>query len=855
MNKQTNTNANNGCKMRKYIIVFSSCLFLSLNALFSQEKNNVRYQSRPLEVTKQKTNEFDEQILRKKMKADGLHDAVIDKLIEQRKEWMSQGKNIYWTSAKNANPPVVQAPCPDMGVENGWGAWQGDIGTANSGSQTWTPPPGPPTNPNFALTTGTGIDQNTPSPGNPPIPVVCPGFGSRSIRIGEICQAGCVAEQLTYPLTVTASDTNFVYAYAIVIEDAGHAVSDQPFVELCIYDQSGNPIPCGCFRYTGGPNIPGFYSVSGTGCAFTNAQYKPWTLVGVNLKNYLNQTLNVVITNVDCALCGHWAYSYWDFMCGTASLSAGCVGNQSTICGPIDPNINYTYQWYHNGNQMPPPQGTQQCITVTAQPGDTFHVEVQQPSGCNFKIGYVPASVQPSFTQTGSCGTYTFTNTSTASPASVSITGYNWSFPGGNPSSSTSPSPVVTYNTPGTYTVTLTVTVSAGCTAVTTQTINVTGLPTAQFTPSPACVGNAVTLTDASISPAGDPITNWSWSMPSGMPATGTGTLVTTTYPTAGNYTATLTVTTAQGCSSSVSLPVTVYAAPVANFSGTGTGCVPVCVNNYTDLSTSSSGNITSWQWSFPGGSPSASTSQNPGQVCYYTVGTYSTTLIVTTQYGCKDTFTMQTVTPRPWPTADFCIIPDGPVSIQDPTFTFCDLWSSDVVQWTWSFGDNDSDKVNTDPVHSYSASVTTNDFYYFNVCLHVLNQYGCWDTICKVVEIIPEFTFYIPNTFTPNGDFINDVFFGKGRGIKDYNIWIFDRWGNLIWDCHHSDKNTNWDNPGQDGLSSYCKWDGKVEKGGVDMSGGSKQLAQEDVYVWKVKLTDVFDKKHTYVGHVNIVR
>ncbi|TAL60842.1 MAG: hypothetical protein EPN85_06375 [Bacteroidetes bacterium] len=140
-------------------------------------------------------------------------------------------------------------------------------------------------------------------------------------------------------------------------------------------------------------------------------------------------------------------------------------------------------------------------------------------------------------------------------------------------------------------------------------------------------------------------------------------------------------------------------------------------------------------------------------------------------------------------------------------------------------------------------------------MCVNVQNQYGCWDTVCKVVELIPEFTFYIPNTFTPNQDINNEVFFGKGRGIKEYNIWLFDRWGNQLWDCHKEDKNTNWDNQGQDGLSSYCKWDGVVVSGGLDMSGSSRQLAQEDVYVWKVRLTDIFDRRHTYVGHVNIVR
>ncbi|HEY4797770.1 MAG TPA: gliding motility-associated C-terminal domain-containing protein, partial [Bacteroidia bacterium] len=179
----------------------------------------------------------------------------------------------------------------------------------------------------------------------------------------------------------------------------------------------------------------------------------------------------------------------------------------------------------------------------------------------------------------------------------------------------------------------------------------------------------------------------------------------------------------------------------------------------------------------------------------------------------------------------------------------------SDVVQWTWSFGDNDTDIVNTSPVHSYSAVVTNNDFYNFKVCVNVKNQHGCWDSICHYVEIVPEFEFYIPNTFTPNGDYINETFFGKCRGVKEYNIWIFDRWGNLLWDCHKQDKNTNWDNFGQDGLSSACKWDGKVVPGGADFSGDSRQLSQQDVYVWKVKLTDVFDKVHTYVGNVNVVR
>lgn len=836
--------------------------FLALIVFFihhpSSVAQDVQYKSKDIAVTRQQTNEFDEATLRKKMKDDGLLDPVIDKLIEQRKTWVKQGKNIYWSNVKTSKPPITHAPCGDMGAENGWGQWSADIGTANSGSQTWTPPAGAPGAPNFNLTSGAGIDPNTPGPnaGDPTIPVVCPGFGSASIQIGEPCQAGCVAEQLTYPLTVTPQDSNFVYAYAIVIEDAGHSPSDQPFVQFSVLDQNGNLVPqCANFIYTGGPSIPGFYDVSGTGCGWAGTdQYKPWTIVGIDLSNYVGQTVTIVITNVDCAQCGHWAYSYWDFMCGTASLSAGCIGNQASICGPIDPNINYTYQWYQNGVAIPPPQGTSQCITVTAQPGDTFSVDVMQPSGCNFFLGYVPASVIPDFSYTGNCGTFTFQDSSFVSPASVTMTNWNWSFPGGTPSTATTPTVSVTYNTPGTYVVSYTVTCSAGCSAVATNTITVTGLPTAQFVPSPACLGNAVSFTDASISPAGDPIVSWNWSMSPGIPASATGTNASTTYSTSGPQTVTLTVTTQSGCVSSASIPVDVYAPPVALFSGNIQGCAPQC-GGYTDASTSVDGAITNWEWTFPGGTPSSSIAQNPNPVCYNTAGAYGATLIVTSSYGCKDTLTQgPLVNVYPWPNANFCIDP-AQAPITDPTFVFCDLWSSDVSQWNWNFGDGDSDQVSTDPVHSYTAMITENDFYYFNVSLYVQNNYGCWDTISYPVEILPEFTFYIPNSFTPNDDKNNTLFFGKGRGIKQYTIEIFDRWGNLQWDCEFTGKNTDWDDAGKDGMPAACKWDGKNEGGGGDIGGRSGTLAQEDVYVWKVNLTDVFDKKHRYVGHVSVVR
>lgn len=77
-------------------------------------------------------------------------------------------------------------------------------------------------------------------------------------------------------------------------------------------------------------------------------------------------------------------------------------------------------------------------------------------------------------------------------------------------------------------------------------------------------------------------------------------------------------------------------------------------------------------------------------------------------------------------------------------------------------------------------------------------------------------------------------MFFPSGHGIDetDYHMWIFDRWGNMIW------KSSTWGET----------WDGKA-------NGGSK-IAQIDTYVWKIEVKEKDTPTvHHLVGHVNIVK
>src|ERR1051326_2881148 len=72
----------------------------------------------------------------------------------------------------------------------------------------------------------------------------------------------------------------------------------------------------------------------------------------------------------------------------------------------------------------------------------------------------------------------------------------------------------------------------------------------------------------------------------------------------------------------------------------------------FTDTTVITSGSLSSWNWSFPGGSPSSSTSQNPGPITYPPGGTYTISLQVASAANCKDSVKNVVITIPPLPTA-----------------------------------------------------------------------------------------------------------------------------------------------------------------------------------------------------------
>lgn len=442
----------------------------------------------------------------------------------------------------------------------------------------------------------------------------------------------------------------------------------------------------------------------------------------------------------------------------------------------------------------------------------------------------VDALPQVQFTAPGVCigSASSFTDLTTVSNGTVA--GWSWDFGETTITTDTSTvqNPIYTYTSPGTYTVSLTSVSAAGCPFTASQQVDVYAQPAANFTAPGVCANTPMNFTDLSTSLSGT-VTNWSWDFGDGSPIVTGQQNPTHTYTTVGTWQPILIVTTSNGCQDTITIQTITAAPPTPLFvADTLFGCLPLCVQ-FTDQSTISIGTINSWVWDFGDGSP-LNNLQNP-QYCYPASGSYNVTLTAGSGTGCTSTLTLNNyINVYPKPIAQFVATP--PItSVVNTMVLFTDQSQGTPTTWDWDFGDPSSlTDVATTPTADYTYSNEYGATY--PVTLIVTNQYGCADTVTQDVIVEPEFKFYIPNAFTPNGDGRNDTFFGQGIGIGQYEIWVFDRWGNLVF-------NTRNINEG---------WNGVMESRG-------DEICQQDVYVWRVNIVDVFGEKHKYIGHVSLIR
>jgi gliding motility-associated-like protein len=349
-------------------------------------------------------------------------------------------------------------------------------------------------------------------------------------------------------------------------------------------------------------------------------------------------------------------------------------------------------------------------LTVTTAAGCT--------SGIIKTITVNPTPV-PTFTANSMCyvGAASFTNTS--SIASGTISSYNWNF--GDATSSTLTNPTHVYSTAGTYNVTLIATSALGCSATTTVAINMQPAPIADFTSASACAQTALAFTNTSTTVAGTSPT-WSWNF--GDATSSTLQNPTHIYATGGTYNVTLTVTTAAGCTNSISKTVTVNPTPVPAF--TANSMCYVGSVTFTNTSSIASGSISNYNWDF--GDATSSTLTNPTHV-YATAGTYNITLTATSALGCSAT-TIVPVNMQPAPVADFTSTSACAQTAIIFTNTSTTVTGTSPT-WNWNFGDATSSTLQN-PAHAYATGGT------YNVTLTVTTAAGCTNSNTKTVTVNP---------------------------------------------------------------------------------------------------------------------
>lgn len=404
---------------------------------------------------------------------------------------------------------------------------------------------------------------------------------------------------------------------------------------------------------------------------------------------------------------------------------------------------------------------------------------------------------------------------------SLNAFSYQWNF--GDPSTtndvSTIASPTWTYPGSGIYTVTLIINPGTLCADTNTTTFDIEHLLDPAFTPPPGkCIyNNSFNFTAAGYF-EGTGTFNWDFGSHATPQTANTQNVNNIVFDTVGSFPVTLTITE-NGCTETYESNVNVYQKPVANYGlATPIACV---LQPVQFMDSSQTDSPLSYEWTF--GDGGVSSEQDPFHT-YNSIGSYMTGVIVTSAYGCVDTFNMPAaVSVLPSPVAGFNVSP-ADTSIFYPDVTITDQ-STGASACTISWGDGTVYDHCDSVVHKYTKPGT------YTIMQVVVNPSGCYDTAYSEVLIRPEFIFWIPNAFTPGRvDGLNDVFKPKLIGVHDYLFMIFDRWGEEIFETQDPDEG----------------WNG-FYKG---------KLCTNDVYVYKIIFRDDVRKDpHQYIGHVTLVR
>ena len=510
----------------------------------------------------------------------------------------------------------------------------------------------------------------------------------------------------------------------------------------------------------------------------------------------------------------------------TSDDSVCFIGNTYDFVGFSDGPVGTVYDWEFGGNATPP------TATGTTVNGVSFG-----------NSGVINVTINAEFNwceATHTHSIYVFPEPSAAIivPDQVECAGLTVDFTGItqnstfnhwdfgvlpiNSDTSNLQNPQYTFPSAGTYVISLIAGSSQNCVDTATATIELNEPLLVSFTSEDSlCITNNSFNFDGTVSGPPGSIFTWNFGPNASIQSSTDEDVNGVVFTSTGSIPITLTGTY-ESCIEAVTQNIYIFQEPTIDFGiAPGLQCAPFNAQ-FIDLSFAET--TIYYLWDF--GDGSSSTLQHPTHL-FNDVGNYPITLTIRTDRGCIDTLTLtqaDLVNVRPKPVAGFTLDKDY-TDICNSAITFTDA-SQGATKWFYWFDDGTHFSEKQHPSHLY---VTDGTHYPMQV---VTNEFGCKDTAYSELYIEP-FTFYAPNTFTPDGDEFNNSFVPVVYlPVDSWKMEIFNRWGQLVFESE--DVNVG--------------WDGHLGKTG---------LVQDGTYVWKVTFVSCEPHNPTQVisGHVTVLR
>jgi len=505
--------------------------------------------------------------------------------------------------------------------------------------------------------------------------------------------------------------------------------------------------------------------------------------------------------------------------------AAFTVNDSLSSCTPFEVIFTNTSLYSTSATWIFGDGGTSTLVKPThyySAPGTYIaRLAVAGPGGCtdtiNKTIILYPAVATLTYAPLAGCSPLPVTfHVSTPGPVT-----YLWDFSDGNTLTTTDSNLVYNYLLPGDFLPKVILEDQTGCQ------IPVTGIDTIRVTKSLVnfgtadsllCDGGIINFTDSTIS--NGIINGYNWDFGDG----GTSTIQhpSHNYTATGWYSVRLVVTTSNGCSDTLIKTnyIKVVASPPVDIAGN----LPICMQSkltFRGILTQADTSALKWYWDF--GNGKTSITQNPLPQRYDTAGNYPLRLIVTNSSGCADTID-RTVIVYPLPAINAGpdkVIPVGSSYTIIPT-------GSAVVDYLWS----PATALSCVDCYTTVASPKNTTTY----TIKVTDGNGCINTDNIIIIVVcNDKNIFIPNTFSPNNDGVNDRFYPRGTGLfAIQGMRIFNRWGELVFQKAKL--------PPNDPLAG---WDGKY----------NGKLLNADVYTYIIEIICENSEVLSYKGNITLIQ